>query len=1359
MKRPRRPIRAIAEPCEPRVLLAGYHLTFDDEFNSLTLATGPTSSGWLTTDYYASPFFSGEQEYYALQNGPHFTDSYNPFSINSGVLTITAQPNKNANGQSIVTTTTNPNYAYDQQPYLSGELTSSTGQPGGDGPQGLGFAQKYGYFEIRAELPNTQGVWPAFWLIPADGSGGAEYDIFEDPINTSTTDETATDIYQTAHWGGYAANDPHVNQQGIDFNNGTNTSTGFHTYGLSWTPTTLTWYVDGQPTQTQINRSDQPMYMIMNLAIGGSWPGDANGSSVFPAQMKVDWVHVYSSDPNVPAVTPQPSYAASLPASVGTVDSSGTTYAGLLDGSFETTFSTNGATNDVTGTPWSFSGTAGVLDDNATSYGQTAAPDGTHAAFIQQIGSFSQTFTAPAANSGTYSLSFLACNRTTATDRFTISVNGSTIGTFNPTANDTYGSYTTATFTLAAGTDTITFTGLNSTSGDADFVDDLQLNAISVNGVNIGAPSSLTASPGSVEGTTTLNWTDAANSNATGYQIERRTSPTGGWSIIASVGASATSFSDSGVTTEPDIAGPITYRVASINSTYGVTSAYTNSATVTPPTSPIAPPTDLVATASTSAITLSWLNNSYYSTAILIYRKTGTNGTWAQLADTYYNTSTYTDTTAVLGDTYYYQVRVQGVIISGSPGSYTTTTAYSAYSPIASSTLLTSSPSSLSASATSPSSISLTWSAPTAGASGYNIYRGTNAGAESTTPINSTPVTTTSYTDTTAAPGTTYYYTVSAVLNGTTTGTSNEASASTITLAPAYLRASASGASSTAIDLGWIAPSGTVTGYNIYRGTTSGGESGTPINSTPLNSNTYVDSGLSTGTTYYYTVVALSSGGSSAASIEAAATPASPASTGQALYTDSLQNNASYYSNPSGSTFSTLTSPVFAGTSAFTVTPKNSGTAVGLTGGTLAVPIGETTLQFAIDITKGAGVTSFIAQLGAPTNSSVTFTSSNSSLWTLDGNPGSTTFTANVWHIVRLNLASAFGSSLIPGTTKIADFSAVTSAASQTIVVDQVSFAPTLPSWLTPASSAGWNPFTQVLTVTGPTTLNADPGTDEPTIQASGAAAVISLGPTNATAIHLGGLSLTNGATATVTSLGSARSTNNYHLLVIGTPGAPIAPIYNIDSTSALDLADNDMAILYGNGTSPIGSIETQLATAYDNGAWDKPGLTSSVARTQNGATALGYGEANTLGFATFDGQSLGGNAVVVKYTLVGDTNLDGTVDGTDYDQVLNAYDTAATWTSGDFFYAGTVSGSDYVAVLNNYDDSLANLLPGGSAPALTPAAATAGTATGGTTPLAPAKTTNTQNSLTSVGSASHHRSHQKSAGKLHPPSSPATSN
>jgi GH35 family endo-1,4-beta-xylanase len=325
--------------------------------------------------------------------------------------------------------------------------------------------------------------------------------------------------------------------------------------------------------------------------------------------------------------------------------------------------------------------------------------------------------------------------------------------------------------------------------------------------------------------------------------------------------------------------------------------------------------------------------------------------------------------------------------------------------------------------------------------------------------------------------------------------------------------------------------------------------------------------------------------------------------------------------------------------------------------------------------------------------------------WTLSSTSPSglpaPTFSVNGTNAASNELATFSSTGTYNFTVTISDPNGAT-------VTSNTSFTIATPTWLQSGSVANWNPSSSVLIVTGAAAIIADPGTTEPVVQASGSAAVLTLNPSSGTDIHLGGLSLTSGASATVTSLGSARSVNNYHLLVIGSSGATAAPTFTIDSTSTLDLADNDMAILYGTGTSPLANVAANLSEAYNGGLWNDPGLTSSVARNSGGVTALAYGEASALGLSTFDGLTLGGNAVLVKYTLMGDTQLRGSVGIGDYDTVLSNYGTAQGWTGGNFHYGGTVGIGDYDAVMSNYGKSLADVLPGGDAPALVSSAKSA---------------------------------------------------
>ncbi|MDB5448730.1 MAG: endo,3,4-beta-glycanase, C-terminal secretion signal protein [Phenylobacterium sp.] len=266
-------------------------LTFDDEFSSKLSLYNPTynPTGVWRPDYgYAGS--QGVDSYTLTGNGeqqiytsPYFRDhagdfTQSPFVSNSdGTLSIIAQPS-----------TSSEIFGYH---YTSGMI--STKQT---------FAQTYGYFEMRAELPHDSGGWPAFWLAPADGSWPPELDVME----TLSKDPNAD--YATAHSN---ATGVHTMSQGMAFI--PDTADGFHSYGVLWTKTDLTWYVDGVEVFHAATPADmnKPMYMIANLALGG-WGGAVDDSQL-PAQMKIDDIHAYSlADGSstvvstLPAPTPPP---------------------------------------------------------------------------------------------------------------------------------------------------------------------------------------------------------------------------------------------------------------------------------------------------------------------------------------------------------------------------------------------------------------------------------------------------------------------------------------------------------------------------------------------------------------------------------------------------------------------------------------------------------------------------------------------------------------------------------------------------------------------------------------------------------------------------------------------------------------------------------------------------------------------------------------------------------------------------------------------------------------------------------------------------------------------------------------------
>jgi fibronectin type 3 domain-containing protein len=167
----------------------------------------------------------------------------------------------------------------------------------------------------------------------------------------------------------------------------------------------------------------------------------------------------------------------------------------------------------------------------------------------------------------------------------------------------------------------------------------------------------------------------------------------------------------------------------------------------------------------------------------------------------------------------------------------------------------------------------LTWTAEPQ-ATSFNVYQGAQSGHESTTPV-VTHATGTSATVGSLSYGQTYYFTIAAVSSLGTSAWSNEVSVTTLAAVPTGLTASAGNGT---VSLSWTASTGAAT-YNVYQGTSSGGEAATPVQ-TGLSTPTANVAGLTNGTTYYFTVAAVDSGGTSAQSTEAHAAPTAPPSSG-----------------------------------------------------------------------------------------------------------------------------------------------------------------------------------------------------------------------------------------------------------------------------------------------------------------------------------------------------------------------------------------------------------------------------------------------------------------------------------------------
>jgi beta-glucanase (GH16 family) len=151
---------------------------------------------------------------------------------------------------------------------------------------------RYGRFEARMKLPYGKGMWPAFWMLPTDWVYGGwpqsgEIDIME------LVGDVPNKVYGTIHWG-----DPDHRQSGGSYVLPSGTFAGdFHTFIVEWDSVGFRWYVDGlQYFSTSRGWPfDQRFHILLNLAVGGNWPGNPDEFTYFPQLMYVDYVRVYRS--------------------------------------------------------------------------------------------------------------------------------------------------------------------------------------------------------------------------------------------------------------------------------------------------------------------------------------------------------------------------------------------------------------------------------------------------------------------------------------------------------------------------------------------------------------------------------------------------------------------------------------------------------------------------------------------------------------------------------------------------------------------------------------------------------------------------------------------------------------------------------------------------------------------------------------------------------------------------------------------------------------------------------------------------------------------------------------------------------
>jgi len=140
----------------------------------------------------------------------------------------------------------------------------------------------------------------------------------------------------------------------------------------------------------------------------------------------------------------------------------------------------------------------------------------------------------------------------------------------------------------------------------------------------------------------------------------------------------------------------------------------------------------------------------------------------------------------------------------------------------------------------------------------------------------------------------------------------------------------------------------------------------------------------------------------------------------------------------------------------------------------------------------------------------------------------------------------------------------------------------------------------------------------------------------------------------------------------------------SITGAGVLDITNNHIIINYGSGPDPISSIVAMIKEGYSGGTWTGDGITSSMAQANSGSYGIGYADSadhnNPVGLASGE--------IEIAYTLLGDANLDGKVNGSDFTLMAANFNDSVTngWDEGDFNFSNTVNGDDFVLLADNFN-------------------------------------------------------------------------
>jgi beta-glucanase (GH16 family) len=266
-------VPAVAQAASPQSTNSAWKLVWSDEFNG---ANGsPVDSSKWVSETGGGGWGNNELEYYTSRPQNAFQQD--------GNLVIKVLSEKYTGTDGVA------------RDYTSARLKT------------LGkFSQTYGRFEARIKIPRGQGIWPAFWMLGTDIDKPGWPDCGEIDIMENIGKEPAL-VHGTIHGPGYSGANgigaPYALPDGHSF------ADDFHVFAVEWEPKAIRFYVDDHLYKTLTPADlpngtkwvyDHPFFILLNVAVGGGWPGSPDASTVFPQTMLVDYVRVYQ-----PAKTPK----------------------------------------------------------------------------------------------------------------------------------------------------------------------------------------------------------------------------------------------------------------------------------------------------------------------------------------------------------------------------------------------------------------------------------------------------------------------------------------------------------------------------------------------------------------------------------------------------------------------------------------------------------------------------------------------------------------------------------------------------------------------------------------------------------------------------------------------------------------------------------------------------------------------------------------------------------------------------------------------------------------------------------------------------------------------------------------------